>query len=171
MKLFSLKSLALFLSVCAAPMASFAQPANNDCAGATELFPAAACAPTLGDVAGATQSIPAVSCTGINGTADDDVWYRFTATSTSHRIEVAGSSDFDAVIDFRSGPCNGATIRCSDLAPTGVAEWLTPTALTIGTEYYIRIYTRGSAVPSTTTFTICVRQPVVPDNNDCANAP
>ena len=161
--------LALVLAIIL-PVIAFAQPANDDCAGAIELFPASGCAPTFGDVTNATQSIPAVSCTGINGTADDDVWYRFTATFASHRIEVQGSAGFNAVIELRSGPCNGATIRCTDLAPTGVAEWLTPTGLGVGTEYYIRVYTRDAVAPSTTTFTICVRDPVVPVNNDCAGA-
>ncbi|MBK8498421.1 MAG: hypothetical protein IPL52_06275 [Flavobacteriales bacterium] len=160
-------AIALFMGLC---QTALAQPANDDCAGAIELIPGAACTPTVGNVAGATQSVPAVSCSGINGTADDDVWYRFTATFTSHRIEVQGSSGFDAVLDFRSGPCDGATIRCSDLAPAGVAEWLTPTGLVIGTEYFVRVYSRDATPPSTTTFTICVREPVVPVNNDCAGA-
>ncbi len=155
---------------CLTPACSYAQPANDDCTGATELFPTSACTPVIGDVTGATQTLPAASCTGINGTADDDVWYRFTATFTSHRIEVQGSAGFDAVIDLRSGACNGTTVRCTDLAPMGVAEWLTPTGLTIGVEYYIRVYSRDATVPSTATFTICVREPVVPTNNDCAGA-
>lgn len=152
------------------PLVSMAQPANNDCAGAIELFPSSACNAVTGDVAGATQSIAATSCTGINGAADDDVWYRFTATATSHRIEVQGSAQFDAVIDLRSGGCNGTQVRCTDLAPDGVAEWLTPTGLTIGAEYLIRVYSRDATPPATTTFTICVREPVIPANNDCANA-
>ena len=145
-------------------------PANDECAGAIELISGATCSPVAGDVAGATQSLPAITCTGVTGTADDDVWYSFTATNTSQMIEVVGSSGFDAVIDLRSGACNGTNIRCSDLAPAGGTELMTATGLTVSVVYYVRIYSRDAVVPATTSFTICVHDPVVPVNNDCAGA-
>ncbi|HKC67008.1 MAG TPA: hypothetical protein VKG26_02175, partial [Bacteroidia bacterium] len=56
---------------------SFSQ--SDNCSSATVITPNSSCIYTAGTSAGATQSIP-----GCVGTADDDVWYQFTATSTSH---------------------------------------------------------------------------------------
>ncbi|MBP7409601.1 MAG: hypothetical protein KA941_12660, partial [Flavobacteriales bacterium] len=154
----------------AAPSELGGNPTNDDCAGAIELISGATCVPVNGDVAGATQSLPAITCAGITGTADDDVWYWFTATNTSQMIEVVGSSGFNAVIDLRTGACNGTNYRCTDLAIAGGTEILTATNLTVGTIYYVRIYSRDATVPSTTSFTICVHDPITPTNDDCGSA-
>ncbi|HXD93031.1 MAG TPA: hypothetical protein VNX01_07435, partial [Bacteroidia bacterium] len=58
---------------------SFSQ--SDNCSSATVISPNAGCVYTAGTSAGATQTIP-----GCVGTADDDVWYQFTATQTSHQI-------------------------------------------------------------------------------------
>jgi len=61
-------------------------PANNNCSGATNLTvnPNTTCSTsTNGSTIGATQSQ-----SGCTGTADDDVWYSFTATSSAHTITV-----------------------------------------------------------------------------------
>jgi len=154
-----------------APMAAFAQPANDDCAGAIVLTPGGTCTPVAGDVAGATPSIPGtVLCDGFNATPDDDVWYRFTATSVAHLIQVQGSANFDAVIQLLGGACNGTAIDCQDVVSAGGLEVLAAGGLTIGTEYLVRVFTYGATVPATTTFTICVTAGVTPVNDDCANA-
>ncbi|MBK6342744.1 MAG: T9SS type A sorting domain-containing protein [Flavobacteriales bacterium] len=160
------------LAVCGlAPMAAFAQPANDDCAGAIVLTPGGTCTPVAGDVAGATQSIPGpVLCDGFNATPDDDVWYRFTATATDHLILVQGSNNFDAVIQIRGGACNGAPIDCQDVVSAGGLEVLEATGLTVGTEYLVRVFTYGATVPATTTFTICITTGTVPPNDNCAGA-
>src|SRR5262245_3723564 len=75
-----------------------AQPAINYCVSAITLGVNTTCVPTTGDVAGATQSMPALTCNGFTGTANDDVWYTFTATTPTAYIEVTGSASFDAVV-------------------------------------------------------------------------
>ncbi len=60
----------------------FAQaPANNNCANATLLGPAATCVPTAGTTQNATYTNAAGDCGG----NQPDVWYRFVATSTETR--------------------------------------------------------------------------------------
>ena len=131
---------------------------------------AATCgATTTGNVLGATQSITAITCNSFTGTADDDIWYSFIATSDKHVITVVGSSSFDAVIDLRSGSCSGTNINCADLTTSGGTELITATGLIPGTTYFIRVYSFSSSVPATTTFTICVTTPA-PSNNDCSGA-
>src|SRR5262245_42859153 len=71
---------------------ALAQPANDDCFGAINLVVNSSCSPTTGDVAGATESMPALTCNNFTGTANDDVWYMFTANAPTAYIEVTGSS-------------------------------------------------------------------------------
>lgn len=153
------------------PLTALAQPANDDCSGAIELFPAGTCNPVSGTVLGATQSIPGtVLCDGFDATPDDDVWYRFTATSTDHVIRVQGSPSFDAVIQLLSGACDGTPIVCRDVVGAGGAEVLTTTGLTVGQEYLIRVFHWAATPPATPGFEICITGIVPPPNDDCVNA-
>lgn len=133
-------------------------PANDNCSGAIELTLNGSA--VTGDVSNSTQSIPAISCGGfINGSADDDVWYKFTPVETgSHSIIVTPASGFDAVIDLRSGTCNGTNVDCADAGSGGNTETLTA-SLTAGTTYLVRVYSYGATVPSTPTFTIRITAP------------
>ncbi|MGH1388310.1 GEVED domain-containing protein, partial [Kordia sp.] len=146
--------------------------ANDDCANATSLSvsPTSTCVTSVsGTTVGATQSIAGITCNGGTGNTDDDVWYSFVATATNHDIAV--TTTIDAVIDLRSGACNGTNISCEDSTIGGGSEVLNATGLTIGTTYYARIYSYGGS-GSEGTFDICVTTPVppVPSNNDCAGA-
>ena len=78
----------------------FAQPANDQCFGATPLVPSTSCNPITGTVANATQSLA-----GCTGTADDDVWYSFVASQTTLSVMVSGSTGFNPVIQVFSGGC------------------------------------------------------------------
>ena len=146
-------------------------PSNDDCANATSLAVSTGTTCTTsvsGTTVNATQSIGAICCNGGTGNGDDDVWYSFVATATEHDISVTTS--IDAVIDLRSGACNGSNIACEDSVIVGGSELMNATGLTIGTIYYVRIYSYGGS-GGEGTFDICVTTPVViPSNNDCANA-
>lgn len=129
-------------------------PANDNCAGATTITHGATCTPTTGNVAFATQSQA-----GCSGTANDDVWFKFTATSTSAIVTVAGSTDFDGVFEVFSGTCGALTsLGCIDNTLEGDIETSSFNNLVIGQVYHIRVYDWYSAVPASTTFTICVEQ-------------
>jgi hypothetical protein len=145
---------------------------NNDCAGATPLTvnPTTTCTTnTAGTTIGATQSIPALSCASFTGTADDDVWFSFVATSTAHIVTVVGATGFDAVVDVRSGACDGTNINCADATTGGGTETVTVSGLTPGSTYYVRVYSYGSGTNGT--FTICVTTPPPPPANDnCSGA-
>lgn len=139
---------------------------SNDCSSATNLTPAVNCVPINGTTIGATQSI-----SGCSGNADDDVWYQFTATATSHQINVTASATFDPVVQLFSGSCATlTTIICKDDGGTAVSEVINATGLSIGLVYRIRIYNYGIGSGSGT-FTICVaNSPVAPINNICLSA-
>lgn len=134
-------------------------PANDNCSGATTVTVTANCSsPTNGTVSGATNSLvsPCV------GTSEDDVWHKFTTGSAgNYVITVVGSSDFDAVVDLRSGACNGTNIPpCADNSGMGGTEVISAT-LSASTTYFVRVYDYYSIPPTTSTFTICVTNPSI----------
>jgi hypothetical protein len=141
--------------------------ANDDCLGATALTVSASTSCTVtasGTTVGATQSIAALACNGFIGNADDDVWYSFTATSSAHTVTVTGNAGLDAVVDMRSGTCNGSNVNCADATFGGGIETFTSSGLTIGTIYYVRVYSYATGTAGT--FTICVTTPAPPPSND-----
>jgi subtilisin-like proprotein convertase family protein len=136
-----------------------AAPANDNCAGATTVTqePNGSCTTITSTVAGATNS-GIGSCTG---TADDDVWFKFTATSTSAIINRTTTSGWDSGVEiFAStgaapGSCIGASLGCQDAESA-----FNVSGLTVGMNYYVRVYSwSASFTPSPATFTFCVTSP------------
>lgn len=138
----------------------FYTPTNDDCSGAIELpvNPSTNCVSFLtGSTQGATQSIGAINCNG-TGNADDDVWYKFTATEISHIVTVNSTSLNDIVIDVRTGGCNGTNIACANNTVGADPESIVLTNLTVGLEYFIRIYSYGGNA-FRGSYTICLTTP------------
>ena len=137
-------------------------PVNDDCTGATVLTvdtDLTCDAATSGSSINATESISAITCAGFAGDADDDVWYSFVATNSTHIITVDGAANMDAVIDLRSGACNGTNIDCSDATTADGIEVITATGLTPAATYYVRVYDYDAGGGD---FTICITTPPSP---------
>ena len=130
-------------------------PANDECAGAIEVpvNDNYDCEQTVaGTVAGATNSNITTTC---GGTADDDVWFTFTATSDMHRIILTntGGSTSDMYMAVWEGACGDLTLvpgSCSD------PETLNISGLTPGNTYYLQVYTWTSTAGQTSTFDVCI---------------
>ncbi|MDF1697604.1 MAG: hypothetical protein P1U56_17295 [Saprospiraceae bacterium] len=146
-------------------------PANDECANAIELFPSdiKVCYGTgteeFGTVAGATASPEPTNCVGAE---DDDVWFKFKATSTNHLVwrkpNYSYSTDF--IYDTAwEGECGSLSIiSCDETSPLQMND------LTIGETYYIRLYSEES-IPSINRFDICVSTPSEDiENDDCIDA-
>lgn len=158
-------------NVCVSDPCPGGGPVNNDCSTASVLpVYTSACTGTLGTVACAGPSADANSC---GATADDDdVWYRFTASATSVNISITSvsGSTTDLYHSLYTGTCGslGNALLCSDPNSS------TPTGLTIGQNYYIRVYTATATGGQSTTFQICVTEMSPcgnPTNNDFCSDP
>ncbi|WP_162126334.1 T9SS sorting signal type C domain-containing protein [Flavobacterium phycosphaerae] len=133
-------------------------PANDNCSGAIVLTvnPTSSCTTsTTGTTLAATQS--QTSC---SGTADDDVWYSFVATGTSHTITVTPGTLSDLVVQIFSGSCGSLTsIDCvDDTYSSNEATLLN--GLTIGNTYFVRVHSYSSSTGQGT-FTICITSNIV----------
>lgn len=129
-------------------------PANDASCSATSLT-VSTCGgtPVGGSTTAATASGFVATC---GGSPDDDVWYSFTATATSHIIQVAGSTGFDAVIELMTNVCAlPVNMACANSTGTGQLEALNASGLTVGTTYLIRVYHAGTSW-GTGNFTILV---------------
>src|SRR5690606_3272679 len=129
-------------------------PANDNCPGAIELTVNAdlACGVvTSGTTVAATQSIAADPC---YGNPDDDVWFSFEATATSHQITISNvvaveGTSTDMYFQVLSGTCGDFTsLLCSDNNQNTVSD------LTIDETYFVRVYSYSDT--SRQTFDICV---------------
>jgi hypothetical protein len=136
-------------------------PSNDNCANAINLIPNTPCNQVNGNLLGATASgLQKPSCDVSSSYTLKDVWYKFTASYTSHTITLFPSSGLDGVLALYSS-CSGGEIGCSDNGggPGGI-EKIYASGLTPGHVYYIRVYSYGTTSPSTTTFSLCIINPL-----------
>lgn len=145
-----------------------AAPANDICGNAIVLSVNALCTNTAGSTAGASQSYA-----GCVGTADDDVWFKFVAASSTATITVDPSATMDAVVQLYSGSCSlPSSIECADNGLYNGSEQIDAIGLVVGNTYYVRVYDYYNQNGGGT-FNICVTGPPsssVPTNDSPCTA-
>ena len=138
--------------------ASTSPPVNNDCSGAilVSVNSSSTCTlTTSGNSNAATQSQ-----TGCAGNADDDVWFSFIATNTSHIVTITPGSMADVVFQVFNGSCGALTsLACVDLTAGSSVETTTLNSLVVGVTYFIRVHSYAATNGSKGTFTICITTP------------
>lgn len=134
-------------------------PANDDCASAQSITAGPACVTTAGNNACASSPIGIPTCLSPFVTFRD-VWYSFSANTTSANVNIAYGSATDAYYAVYDG-CGGAQLACGQ-ALNGVDNLVA--GLTIGTTYYVQVL---SPTATAGTFNICVTDFVLPD--PCTN--
>ncbi|MFP5436850.1 MAG: choice-of-anchor J domain-containing protein [Bacteroidia bacterium] len=140
--------------------------ANDNCSGAVTLnvSPGENCTtPTPGRFTGATPStVP--TCTGISG---PDVWYKFTATGTSHIVSL---SEIGPAFDNNlADPTRGLVLSvyenaCDDLnvIACSIVNYVRVKDLVPGQTYFVRV-TQNTTTPNPAmSYNICVRTPAPP---------
>ncbi|WP_055436139.1 choice-of-anchor L domain-containing protein [Lacinutrix algicola] len=129
-------------------------PANDNCENATEVVANADgnCTNFVsGTLFGATASAQTNPCTG---TADDDVWFSFTALGTDHAISfsnIAGPTTFLSHGIYEGPDCDNLTNLYCSTADESIANGLIP-----GNTYYIRVFTFNDTPYQDVTFDLCV---------------
>jgi hypothetical protein len=106
---------------------------NENCLNAEEIYPSIGILFEESITANTIGTIGQGSCNG--NFADDDLWYKFTATDTLHLIVVQPIQNriINPVIELFNGNCNSASLACHQ-------NELEYSNFTIGNEYYFRIY-------------------------------
>ncbi len=131
-------------------------PANDECVDAIALTAETGmCTGTTpGTTTNSTESLP-----GCVGTANDDVWFSFVATSTDQDIDITntGGATTDIVTEVFDA-CGGTSIACQDTPNSPINL----TGLTVGTTYYFRVYTWSATATLDSEFTVCVGSPPPP---------
>ncbi len=147
-------------------------PANDECSGAfpVTVNPDLGCGSvTAGSVASSTAS--AVNDTVCGGTEDDDVWFSFVATDVTHQIsltDIIGSTTDLYHSLWTGSDCSSLSLVADSCSDDNTS---TPTALTPGDTYYIRVYTWTDVLNQTSSFNVCVGTlPPPPVNDDCTGA-
>ncbi|WP_299249045.1 choice-of-anchor L domain-containing protein [uncultured Lacinutrix sp.] len=104
-----------------------------------------------GTLFGATTSPQTNPCTG---TANDDVWYTFTAINTDQAISfsnITGPTTFLSHGLYEGTDCNNLTNLYCSTADESIAN-----GLTVGNTYYIRVFTFNNDPFQDVTFDLCV---------------
>jgi hypothetical protein len=153
-------------------VAIISKPQNDECNDAIALTPAAVnAAPNYiaASSIGATLSEPA--CDGQLIT-DDDVWFKFIATSNAHRINIRGFLQNASMVEVYSGSCAAKTriTNCNDFSNGGNPGFVNLGGLTAGTEYFFRVFSVFSTPASASSFEVAVTTTVAPANDDCTAA-
>ena len=109
---------------------------------------------TYGNVAGATaSSVDGTICAGVE---DDDVWFKFVATSTRQIISVQSLEAGTNILSYAaySGNCNSLSLlACAPLTNASLQSM----SFVIGQTYYVRVWSQ-SDVPQNAAFTIAVKE-------------
>lgn len=111
---------------------------------------------TTGNTISATQSLA-----GCTGTADDDVWFSFVATRTSHSITAtpSGGTPISNIVLQVFASCGGASLICVNNTTGAREEIATLYNLTIGTTYFYRVHSQANG-SGQGEFTTCVTDPI-----------
>ncbi len=143
------------------------KPVNDDCTGAIEvpLISATTAGSTLNRFTNdlATKTIAGCTVTNAGWSNINDVWYKFTATSTTHPIVIGADAYASSECSIYSGSL-GSLTSIGSFNFFERFEIKTLTNLQPGATYYIRI-----GAPGIVNFTMSVYKDA-PSNDDCMNA-
>jgi len=114
------------------------------------------------------NTVDPITGTGCNPT-NQDVWYSFVATATSHTIIISNivPTPQNATVTLNhslfSGTCdNMQLLYCSSPLVSGAS------GLVIGNTYYIRVYKSTNNAAQSATFDLCIVSP--PVNDECVGS-
>ncbi|MEO7313532.1 MAG: LamG-like jellyroll fold domain-containing protein [Chitinophagaceae bacterium] len=156
--------------ICISSPGAISPPVNDSCQNAGALTPspnAGYATAVSGTCAGATPSVR--DC---YGRQSNDVWYKFQANNTHHKIVVKGQEfvEHGGLFEYYPDGCttNPYTGQCVYNA-SGDSLVYKMSNLVPGNWYYIKVGTNAEPVADCE-FTICITTPDVPANDLCSGA-
>ena len=144
------------------------QPANDECASAIELQVNAINQTDYfinASTFGATNSQLENTC---GGSADDDVWFSFVATSKFHTVTLSNISPL--ANNLKVAIYQGSDCTTMFLKKCGTSNSVPLNTLTIGETYKIRVYTESLGGNKFAGFKIAVTTIALAINDECFNA-
>lgn len=126
---------------------------------------------TFGSTSGANRTMESNSCGAANA---HDVWYKFTATNTSHwigfRNGTIGQTISGLTVAIYSGSCSSRVFKACKAAnfTSQNDEKLQVTGLVIGQEYFVKVYSGTANTSTQGSFAIQVLDLAVPSNDNCS---
>ncbi|MFN8316116.1 MAG: PKD domain-containing protein, partial [Chitinophagales bacterium] len=138
----------------ASQVASCSTPANNACTNAIYLAVNSSCSYQQYSSCGASNSNIG-SCNAAN--SDDDVWFYFTANSSTTKITAQGVTDYIPAFQILSSPCGGSMLQYACVSASSAGGTVISTInTTSGTSYYVRIYHNATGYGADGNFRICI---------------
>ncbi|MBL0128148.1 MAG: T9SS type A sorting domain-containing protein [Flavobacteriales bacterium] len=106
-----------------------------------------------GDMTGATLTAGVTGgCAGVQ----QDQWYRFTATATTHRVQLGGTTTGLSHSIYVGDPDCNTLLLVAGTACTAGATASNPAGLSLGQTYYVRV---SRTTIGTNAYTVCVSAP------------
>ena len=157
--------LTIVLSLLSFKKIIFAQPSNDNCSTAQLIMANVDCNSTIGTTTDATDSGMNDACGGVG---DDDVWYKFEVTHSSHYVFMDPTTEADPVMVIYEGTCaNLDSLTCMNDYGLYGSEYVLIQGLTIGDMIFIRIFDATTTAVDMD-FNLCVYNP--PANDLCSGA-
>ena len=162
-----MKYFILLLTAFALSFNTKAQPANDDCINAIMLIPSSTT--SCSSITGTNSGVVTTDYDGCREYSKRNVWYKFTASATTHIVRVSYGTITNGIVDVFTGNCESlSNIETCNSEVTGPINETILTGLTVGQEYKIAVSTREQANEGS--FDICVYTPTAPANDECNNA-
>lgn len=141
-------------------------PTNNECSNAQVIVPNSSCVSTSATLAGTDMDLLSPTCAS---DASQNVWFQFTASESTNRIELSAVSGLNHGFEIFEGNCASNAIHCINNTGINSVESIFLNTFQVGTTYYIRIFNAAPAL-TTSNFNLCVQS--YPDSpiNDCFDA-
>src|SRR5882672_7593007 len=146
----------------------FAQPSNDDCAGAILITtsPYNDMGGTYTDVntSGATASSHNPSCI-TSSDNNDDVWYKFVAQTQTEVLRVHSENGSLAFCYALYTSCGGTEIACNNFMGTSYANEALG-GLTPGNTYFLRLWSQFNFTSLSLSFSVQDIDPITPSNEE-----
>jgi GEVED domain/Secretion system C-terminal sorting domain len=133
-------------------------PINDDPAGAITITalpapPADLCGAYFSSKGASATAAPAVFACGAANNNDDDVWFKFNSINSTSTLKVYSTGGGDNQVEVWDAALT-TMVGSGCSAGEGLIETVNLTGLSLGVDYYVRVYHKNGGVQATATATV-----------------